>query len=54
MVPFQLMCLLEKATYENLLHIFLCYPILLGDVIDDMIYLVNTDIMFNLYDVDIE
>ena len=48
------MCLLEKVTSETPPHIFICYPIFLDDIIDDMICMVNTDTMFVLGYVDIK
>ena len=48
------MCLLGKVTSETLLHNFICYPIFLDDVLDDIIFLINTDSMFTLSEVDIE
>ena len=49
-----MMCLLEKVNYETLLHLFLCPPILLDNVIDDMICLINTDYMLTLDYVNVE
>ena len=43
-----------KVTSGNLLHLFLCYPIFLDDVIDDLICLINTDTMFTLDNVNVE
>ena len=40
--------------WERYLIFCLCYPILLDDVIDDMIYIINTDSMFTLDDVNVE
>ena len=44
------MCLLEKVISKTLLHIFSFPPILLDDVLDDIICLINTDAMFTLDD----
>ena len=44
----------KKGNWWNFTSSFICYPILLDDVIDVMIFLVNTDAIFTLYDVDIE
>ena len=46
-----MMSLLENVTSETLPHFFICYPILLDDVLDDMICMFNTDAMFTLDDV---
>ena len=48
------MCLPENVTSETVLLICICYPILLDDVLDGMMYLVNIDSILNLDDINIE
>ena len=43
-----------KATYETLINIFLCYPIFLDDVLDDMICLINAYVIFTLDNFNVE
>ena len=52
-VTFQRMCLLERVNFENLLHLFLGFPIFLDDVIDDMICLIDNDALFTLDDINV-
>ena len=50
---FQIICLIEKVTSKTLLRIFLCSPIFVDGVLDNMIFRINTDTMFILDDVSI-
>ena len=50
---FQMMYLLEKVIYETWCPLLSFYPILMNNVLDDMIYLVNFDAIFTLYNGDI-
>ena len=43
-----MMCSLGKVTSENVLNFWLFNPILLDEVIVDMIFLLNTDYMLTL------
>ena len=42
------MCPLEKANFKFYFFFFIFFPVLLDDVIDDMIFMVNTYAMFIL------
>ena len=46
------MCLLEKAISEDLPHIFLCHPLFLYEIIDNMRCLINDYAMLTFDDVD--
>ena len=48
------MFLLEKVTSEILLNILSLFLKCFNNFLDDMIFLINTDDMFTLYDSDIE
>ena len=47
-VSFKSLCPLGKVTHETLLHLLYLPTILLDDVLDDMVFLINTDSMLNL------
>ena len=44
---FKIMCSLERVIAENLLHPLYFPPVFLNNVSHDVIYLVNTDSIFN-------